>query len=137
MTTRVVHVNDQVEGAVYIGRAVPRQKIRMSRLANPYRVGANNALLEGLELTREEAVNKYRTWIMHHNPMLLADLPALRGKPLACWCRHDGEERTPDNLCHGDVLLFLLDTYTDAELRELALRAPVWGATPEWGCGDI
>jgi hypothetical protein len=49
---------------------------------------------------------------------LLADLPELRDKALACWCRHDGEERTHANACHGDVLVELLGRYSDDELRQ-------------------
>ena len=45
---------------------------------------------------------------------------ACRDRPLACWCRHDGEARTPANACHGDVILGLLEANTDDELRTLA-----------------
>ncbi len=50
---------------------------------------------------------------------LLARLPALRGKPPACWCRHNGEARTAENACHPDVLLELLGRHNDAELRAM------------------
>lgn len=41
MTTRVVHINDNIEGAVYVGRAVPRRGIKASKWANPFRISAN------------------------------------------------------------------------------------------------
>jgi hypothetical protein len=43
----------------------------------------------------------------------------LRGTALACWCRHDGEAPTPETACHEDVLVSLLDTYTDEEIRAM------------------
>ena len=46
-------------------------------------------------------------------------LRKLAGKPLACWCRHDGSLQHAGNTCHGDLLVHWLNTYTDDELREL------------------
>lgn len=122
MSGRVVHVNDDIEGAVYIGRAVPRKGIKASLLANPIKVGS--------ERTREQAINIYRNsiWLLLMNALqpakdkqaLVEAIIELRGKPLACWCRHDGEPKTDENACHGDVLLELLDQYTDEQLREMA-----------------
>lgn len=91
-TTRVVHVKDKVPGAVYIGRAMPRQGLKASPLANPYHIGKDG--------TREEVIAKYRAWLLAQ-PDLLARLPELRGKALACWCH-------PER-CHGDVLITLLE----------------------------
>jgi len=111
--TRVVHVNDNVPGAIYIGRAVPRRGIKTSKWANPFRISA--------DMTRYEAIECYDAEITAGSRAgLLADLPELRGKALACWCRHDGEERTVANACHGDVLVEILETYTDDELQELS-----------------
>lgn len=114
MITRVVHVNDKVEGAVYIGRAMKRGKHQFdrSRFANPFRVEIGG---------RAWAIEMYRNWVLGGVPgvELLARLPELRGKPLACWCRHDGEPKTDQNACHGDVLVELLDRYTDDELRAM------------------
>jgi len=76
------------------------------------RDGIPGAVYIGRSMPRQGLVNSDRR--------LLAQLPELRGKALACWCRHDGEERTPDNACHGDVLVDLLDRYTDDELRAMA-----------------
>jgi hypothetical protein len=105
---RVVHVYDRIEGAVYIGRAAPRRRLKASPFANPYPISST--------VSRREAIDRY---IVHINTRrdLLAMLPTLRGKPLACWCRHDGERRTAETECHGDVLLMLLSQYSDEQLR--------------------
>ena len=101
--TRVVHVNDHVPGAVYIGRAVPRKGLKGSIWANPHKVGPN--------CSRADAVKWYRAdfgFQVKRSPTYYRELQKLVGKPLACWCRHDGEERTEDNACHGDVLVELI-----------------------------
>lgn len=121
MSGRVVHVNDQVEGAVYIGRANGRKRLAASPFANPFRVYGANKYNSGTSL--ESVINHYRIYLTSGDGReYLRELPELRGKPLACWCRHDGEKRTEKNACHGDVLLELLDRYTDDELREMAQR---------------
>ena len=115
MTTRVVHVNDHVPGAVYIGRAVPRRGIKASKWANPYKIGKDG--------NRADVIAKYWFALMDGDMRhLLAELPELHGKALACWCRHDGEDRTDDNACHADVLCEFLETYTDDELRAMGGR---------------
>jgi hypothetical protein len=109
---RVVHVNDNVPGAVYIGRAAPRRRLKASKFANPYKVE---------DWGRSEAIANYRSRSgLFLQPGWIEDLIALRGKPLACWCRHDGEPKTAANACHGDVLLELLEKYSDDELRAMA-----------------
>lgn len=90
MTTRVVHVRDPHD--MYIGRLMRRQRIKGSKWQNPYRVGRDG--------TREQVLDKYRNYILA-TPDLLAALPELRGKVLACWCR--------PLACHGDVLAELAD----------------------------
>jgi hypothetical protein len=70
-------------------------------------------------MPRREAVILYEQHLTK-TPELWARLPSLRGKPLACWCRHDGELRTPETVCHGDVLVHLLRHHTDDELFSLA-----------------
>ena len=112
--TRVVHVNDRIEGAVYIGRAVPRKGIpHGSIFANPFPLGSNRSVE-----WRAAVIEKYRVWIIG-SPGILRVLPSLRGKPLACWCRYDGTPRSAKNTCHGDILIELLDRYTDDELRAM------------------
>lgn len=120
MATRVVHVNDNIEGAVYIGRTNRRKGLAQSRLANMYR-------LNDVWGDRSACIAHYRSDLMYAltqmgseaNHITCDDLIPLRGKPLACWCRHDGEERTKANACHGDVLIELLNRYTDDELRAM------------------
>lgn len=108
--TRVVHINDNVPGAVYIGRVNYKMRLPESPLSNPYRITSKQ--------DRAAVIAKFE-WYMDANRYLLRHLPDLRGKPLACWCRHDGEPKTPENACHGDVLIDLLDRYTDDELRAM------------------
>jgi hypothetical protein len=81
--TRVVHCNKESYD-IYIGRP--------SRWGNPFSIGADG--------TREEVVEKYRQFILAH-PQMIADIQELKGKVLGCWCK--------PKLCHGDVLVELLD----------------------------
>lgn len=113
MSGRVVHVNDNVEGAIYIGRAMRRRGLAGSPFGNPFPVGHDPDHTQ-----RAGAIASFRRHLMA-SPELLRALPDLRGKPLACWCRYDGTPRKPKNACHGDVLLELLETYTDEQLREM------------------
>ncbi len=110
MSSRIVHVKDNVEGAVYIGRSVPSLKMEESPFQNPYRIGR--------DMSRAQAISAYRTHIAMYSelwPMLIE----LRDKPLACWCRHDRDLRDPSTACHGDVLIEILEQYTDEQLRTL------------------
>ena len=120
--TRVVHVNDGVDGAVYIGRYMPpakgRRLLPASRFANQFKIGTVPWWADR-PLTRADAIEAYRKHLLDH-PAFLDLLIPLRGKPLACWCRHDGEAKTEATACHGDVLIEILDRYTDDELREMA-----------------
>ena len=77
---------------VYIGRAMYRSGycFAKSKWANPFKIDRGG--------TREEVIAKYRARLLA-TPELLAALPELRGKRLACWC-------APER-CHGDVLLEL------------------------------
>lgn len=113
--TRVIHVNDMsvAPGAVYIGRPHGRRGLAGSVLANPYPLASAP--------TRAELLAKYRDHL-DRNPHLFGALPELRGRPLACWCRRDGESTTERNRCHGDVLVKLLERHSDDELRALAAR---------------
>ncbi len=114
--TRVVHVRDHVPGAITIGRANRRSNLPASPFANPFAIGR-------IWGDRAQVVESYRQHLLTGaGRPLLVELPALRGKPLACWCRHAGEVRTPRTVCHGDVLVSLLNAYTDDELR--AMGAP-------------
>ena len=81
----------------YIGGRYTRggYKLPDSPWKNPY-----NRAFRNKEITREEAVARYREYILNSEE-LLARLGELEGKTLACWCALDVR-------CHGDVLLELL-----------------------------
>lgn len=82
----VVHVRDQVNGAVYIGRG------RGSVFGNPFVIGVDG--------DRETVVVKFREYAIsrcYWDVKFREAVKGLAGKTLACWC---GEK-----LCHGDVLL--------------------------------
>lgn len=72
---------------IYIGRG--------SKWGNPYHIG---------KLTREEAIEKYREWILN-KPELLKDLHELKNKRLGCFCK-------PLD-CHGDILIELINLLPD------------------------
>jgi hypothetical protein len=78
MNGLVVHCR-KTKYDIYIGRP--------SKWGNPFEIGKDG--------TREDVIKKYEEWIMTQ-PKLLADLPELKGKVLACWCSPAA--------CHGDVL---------------------------------
>jgi hypothetical protein len=73
---------------VYIGRP--------SKWGNPFVIGKDG--------TRQEVIAKYEAWL-RPQPHLVAALPELQGKVLACWC-------SPQP-CHGDVLARLANQPTD------------------------
>jgi hypothetical protein len=119
MTTRVCHTDDQIPGAEYIGRAVPRRGLKASKWANPYKIGDRKMIGDGV-LTRDEVIYRYEQDLLGGPKRhLLADLPELRTVDIACWCRHDGEDRDTGNACHADVLIELLEKYSDEELRAM------------------
>lgn len=89
MKTRVVHCKREPYD-VYIGRP--------SKWGNPFS-HKEGTLAKYRVFTREEAIQKYREWIMTQQH-LLADLHELQGKRLGCWCKP-----LP---CHGDVLVELV-----------------------------
>jgi hypothetical protein len=82
-------------GAVYVGRAQRWVGLRRSKWANPFKIGRDG--------TREEVIAKYRAWLLGQ-PELMAALPELRGKDLACWCAPEP--------CHAEVLLELADPFS-------------------------
>lgn len=77
---------------------------------NPYKIGR--------DFDRAGTIKAYRHYLSQ-NLHLVARLSELRDQPLACWCRHDGQSPTDATACHGDVLLDLLNRYTDDELRRV------------------
>lgn len=75
--------------AVYIGRP--------SKWGNPFVIGRDG--------TREQVVERYRTWLLARPAMVAAARRELAGKNLVCFCA--------PNACHGDVLLDIANS-TDA-----------------------
>jgi hypothetical protein len=94
--TRVVHCKKEPYD-VYVGRP--------SKWGNPFtHVTDKKTKAEFIVANREEAVEKYREWILKR-PDLLRDLRELKGKTIACWCKPKS--------CHGDVLVELADAGYD------------------------
>jgi hypothetical protein len=89
--TKVVNKYHKVPYDVYIGRG--------SKWGNPFS-HMDNTMAKFKVATREEAIEKYREWIMTQ-PQLLADLHELKDKTLCCFCK--------PKACHGDVLAELAD----------------------------
>lgn len=77
------------EGAVYVGRP--------GKWGNPF-THKKGTRAQTLVATRDEAVSKYREWILTQ-PELMGSLHNLKGKDLVCWCAPAA--------CHADVLLEL------------------------------
>lgn len=98
MPTELCNVRDIAPNGVdviYIGRALKRGKYDLpaSPFANPFKVGRDGTI--------EIVLEKYALHVLQ-SAELMALLPSLAGKTLACWCF--------PNLCHGDVLIeFLTD----------------------------
>ena len=89
--TRVVHIKEPHD--IYIGRP--------SEWGNPYtHIKDKSTKAQFITKTREEAISKYREWILQQ-PQLLLKLETLRGKKLGCWCK--------PKACHGDILIELLN----------------------------
>ena len=72
---------------VYIGRP--------SKWGNPFS-HKDGTLAKFRVATREEAISKYRAWILSQPDLVAAARRELRGKVLGCWCH--------PLTCHGDVL---------------------------------
>jgi hypothetical protein len=102
---------------------------RPSRFGNPFKLATGREL--GYEQPREAAVEFFRLWLAGDRFMwqaeeadprreqILAGLPSLRGKDLACYCPEG-------STCHADVLLAKANL-PEAELAEwiVGVRARV------------
>lgn len=80
---------DVPSDAVYIGRP--------TKWGNPFSHLPGQSLAEHKAETREEAVEKFETYLLEHPALLEAAKRELKGKSLVCWC-------APKS-CHGDILL--------------------------------
>lgn len=69
--------------------------------ANPYKIKTHG--------TREEVLANYRSYIMQQcqNETIKAQLLALKGKVLGCWCKPEP--------CHGDILVELIDQLSSSD----------------------
>lgn len=92
---------------VYIGRRQPYTEYTESKWANPYLMDKikNGKIIKKRDGTAKEVVEKYRKYLLN-NEKLMNSLPELRGKILGCWCKN--QEWYKEGLCHGDVLIELL-----------------------------
>lgn len=123
MTTTVIDLHDRRDhpdydpdlnsNIVYVSRRQwwgPGRLLEGHPLRNPHTVDSPCRArgCHGTIHTREESIAAYCGRLIAH-PELLAQVPVLRGRVLACWC-------TPQ-LCHGHVLAAL------AEVPEVEMRA--------------
>ncbi|MEU0408509.1 DUF4326 domain-containing protein [Streptomyces griseorubiginosus] len=110
MHTRVVNVRGRLHAygprlehapadLVYVGRRWTMGGWDLPRhpLYNPFAYDTATRRRDG---TRAEVMAKYRAYLLER-PDLLALLPGLRGRALACWCAPEP--------CHADVLAELAD----------------------------
>lgn len=84
---------------VYIGRPGP--------WGNPFSHLPNSAAQFHCA-TREEAVARYREWLLGQPLLVEKAKRELRGKVLGCWCA--------PRACHGDVLAEIANTVSELEL---------------------
>lgn len=96
-TTVVVNKRRTNRYDVFVGRP--------SRWGNPFVIGRDG--------TREQVIEQYRAWIATQ-PELLAALPSLRGKRLACYCAPEP--------CHGQILASL----ADADAPPACVQGALW-----------
>lgn len=84
-------------GVVFIENT--RFPTQSSKFANPYKIGKDGS--------REEVIIKYRNYItekIKNDKNMLNELLSMKGKNLGCWCYPD--------MCHGNILLELIDMYS-------------------------
>jgi Domain of unknown function (DUF4326) len=79
LRVRRLSMRAPLEGAVLVARP--------SRWGNPFSIDEHG---------RKRAIEMYERWLLA-NDELLAQLPSLKGKRLACYCKLDEP-------CHADVL---------------------------------
>jgi hypothetical protein len=79
LRVRRLNMRAPLEGAVLVARP--------SRWGNPFSIDEHG---------RKRAIEMYERWLLA-NDELLAQVPSLKGKRLACYCKLDEP-------CHADVL---------------------------------
>lgn len=80
---------------VYIGRDNPMLGLRDVGFSNPFSHKANSSA-EIRVATRQEAIERYETWVLTQPELLERIRRELKGKILGCWCS--------PLACHGEVL---------------------------------
>ena len=75
--------------AVYVGRP--------TKWGNPFTHIPSGTLAQFQVRNRDEAVDRYETWLLAQPALVEAAKHELRGKHLVCWC-------APQR-CHADVLM--------------------------------
>lgn len=133
----VVHVGDGIPDAVYIGRENGRKRLKRSIWHNPFKITEQTwRNEEGEERrsgnTREDVLRLYEAHL-RSSPDLLARIPDLLGKPLACWCRHAPEageipRQSLGTSCHGDVLVKYVVMYEHYRANGLEWPPADWRA---------
>lgn len=104
--TRVINIRSGQPYDVYIGRGGDPRTGNMSKWGNPFSHHTNSIARFHVD-TREEAIASFREWIKTQ-PQLLAALPELKGRVLACWCvPKDGFNGKL--VCHGQILAEMAD----------------------------
>lgn len=90
MPSRVVHCKRESYD-IYIGRGPCPQTGESGRWGNPFRLGPEDS--------RGATLERYRAWLWREiraGRIPLADIAALDGKTLGCWCA--------PRPCHGNIL---------------------------------
>jgi hypothetical protein len=102
MQTRVININSLEHYDIYIGRQRGQKMwsggyyLPRSPWHNPFKVPKGATLEEILA-----ACAKYERYLVEKRPDLMAQLPDVQGKVLACWCK--------PGPCHGDVIARLAE----------------------------
>jgi hypothetical protein len=117
--TRVIHYRDwdrDDPDSVYIGRAMPRQRLKATTWGNPFRVTPEQPVAV--------AIRRYQDYLsgrLSESDYLVHELTQLSGKTLVCWCAPAGGLGPEDEplICHGQWLARMADELAKAE-RERA-----------------
>ena len=91
--TRVVNIHRGAREYVYVGRP--------SRWGNPFS-HRSGTKAEFRVATREEALDRYREWVLSQPELVAAIRRELRGKVLGCHCK--------PKPCHADILAEIADS---------------------------
>jgi len=97
MKTTVINIKHKVPYDVYIGRLIRfhPKKYPQSPFANPFPVKKDDS-------NRDEAIKKYREWLLSQPDLIEQAKKKLKGKILGCWCKPEA--------CHGDVLVEIVES---------------------------